>query len=223
MWGLFPFFYYDVLARIIPGAFTLAVALMLSETARRWTVIFAGKDSWQAIGVPLVLGGLSYVIGVMYEALGSIPFPLPRDCIEKKAFERARKQFIDETPNRNLPADLTDPSGSWKERGWRTQLWEKLVYEAARKDDMVSVLWHCHRFQGESKMFYHLFYPTLVLFFGSFFQCQIYTGIVAIFLMVGFVGCAFARDKRRWWQLLSFAEQLGWLKNKTLVTPFLCF
>ena len=58
MWGTFPFFYYDILARVIPGAFTLAAILILAPdaVASRWMNVFAGAETWKAVAVPLVLG-----------------------------------------------------------------------------------------------------------------------------------------------------------------------
>ncbi len=218
MWGLFPFFYYDILARVIPGAFTLAVILRLArhDVASRWINIFAGGETWKAVVVPLVLGGLSYVIGVMYEVLDSCPWLekyreyRPREFLDNRAFEAAWDRF---THTYTPPTDLGRLEKFHKEERWRTHLWERLVYEAARKDDMVSVFWHCHRFQGEYKLFYHLILPTLILGLVSPFQGHIYTGIVATVLTLFFILGAFRRDERRLWQLLSFAEQLDWLKD----------
>ena len=216
MWGIFPFFYYDVVARIMPGAFTLAVLELFPEIGSRWTSFFAGAESWKGVAVPLVLGGLSYMIGVMYEVLDSLPWLeafrryRPRDILDNRAFEVAWGRFAHtHTP----PTDLHRLQQFHVEEKQRTHLWERLVYEAARKGDMVSIFWHCHRFQGEYKMFYHLIYPTLLLVPCLIWQHHVWEGIGAIVLLVFFILGAFRRDERRWWQLLSFAEQLGWFED----------
>jgi hypothetical protein len=209
MWGLFPFFYYDVLARIIPGAFTLAVILKLlpSEVAGRW---IGNMESSR--GTPSSRWAL-YMIGVVYEVLDSFPWLgkyRPRDILDNRAFQAAWNRFEHTcTP----PTDVKRLTRLRNEERWRIRLWEKLVYEAARKVDMLSVFWHCHRFQGEYKMFYHLIYPALFLAAFSLCQRHICMGIGAIILMAFFIWGAFRRDERRWWQLLSFAEQLDWLKD----------
>jgi len=154
------------------------------------------------------------MIGVMYEVLDSFPWLerkyRPRDILDNRTFEAAWNRFErTHTP----PTELTRLDRFHKEERWRTHLWEKLVYEAARKGDMVSVFWHCHRFQAEYKMFYHLIYPTLILATVSLCQGQFYTGTGAIVLTTFFIWGAFRRDERRLWQLLTFAEQLDWLKD----------
>lgn len=177
--------------------------------------IFGGDETWKAIVVPLVLGGLSYMIGVMYEVLDSFPWlgkyreNRPRDILDNKAFEAAWHRF---SHTCMPPTELSRLETFRQDERCRTHLWEKLVLEAAQKGDKVSVLWHCHRFQGEYKIFYHLIYPTLILALFSLYERHLYTGIGAIVLMAFFIWGAFRRDERRWWQLLSFAEQLDWLK-----------
>jgi hypothetical protein len=223
---LFPFFYYDVLARIIPGAFTLAVFRVLEfipgNFVYSWMNIFAGdktwksvavplvdiftgSESWKSVVVPLLLGGLSYMIGVIYEALEF----LPRNTLDKIAFKAAWKRFRDKTTNMSSTELACLEKVRTNER-WRIHLWEKLVYYAARKSNMVSVFWHCHRFQGEYKMFCHLIYPTLILLVGSYCKGNHPAEMGAVVLIVLFVCGAYFRDARRWWQLLSFAEQLSW-------------
>lgn len=218
MSGLFPWFFYDVLARIIPGAFTMAVILKLvpDEVAWRWKniFIFVGDENWKTVVSPLVLGGLSYMIGLVYEVANSWP-PLRRvrEFLDNKAFGAAWHKFS-KSCKRCTERTLENLKLLKSERRSRNQLWERLVCESARKSEMVSVFWHCHRFQAEYKMFYHLMYPTLFLLAGlSFYRGHFWTGILAIGVTLVFFYCAYRRDERRWWQVLSFAEQLEWLKD----------
>ncbi len=67
----FPFFYYDLVARLIPGGATLA---LLSLTRLDLPSTWAEYVDWlwsatpgAAIMMPLVLGALSYGIGLIHE------------------------------------------------------------------------------------------------------------------------------------------------------------
>lgn len=70
---LIPFFRYDILARIVPGALTLAVLAFAGvELPPVWADLFRGNTSGSpipgsAVLVPLVCAGVCYVIGVLYE------------------------------------------------------------------------------------------------------------------------------------------------------------
>jgi hypothetical protein len=66
-----PFFYYDILSRIVPGAVTLSVLWQVQGFGPvDWFKSFVQsgeKDSWEKLVVPVLLVGLSYVIGVLFE------------------------------------------------------------------------------------------------------------------------------------------------------------
>jgi len=72
-----PFFYYDILARIVPGAATLAVVWdnkIAFHLPVAWLMKFANADGdWRKVVVPVALLGLSYVIGVVYEVADYFP------------------------------------------------------------------------------------------------------------------------------------------------------
>jgi hypothetical protein len=66
-----PFFYYDILSRIVPGAVALSVLWQLHGFGPvDWFKSFVqsgDKDSWEKLVVPVLLVGLCYVIGVLFE------------------------------------------------------------------------------------------------------------------------------------------------------------
>jgi hypothetical protein len=66
-----PFFYYDILSRIVPGAATLSVLWQVQGFGPvDWFKSFVQtgeKDSWEKLVVPILLVGLSYVVGVLFE------------------------------------------------------------------------------------------------------------------------------------------------------------
>ncbi|MBZ5524023.1 MAG: hypothetical protein LAP21_17440, partial [Acidobacteriia bacterium] len=69
MGKIIPFFHYDLLARIIPGAATLAAVFILGGSCVSRPLGFFSPDQWKTLGVPIVLGGLCYLVGVVYETL----------------------------------------------------------------------------------------------------------------------------------------------------------
>jgi len=68
-----PFFYYDILSRIVPGAATLAVVWPTKGFPPvdwlLWFVSTGEREGWEKLAVPIILLGLCYVIGVVYEVL----------------------------------------------------------------------------------------------------------------------------------------------------------
>ena len=68
-----PFFYYDILSRIVPGAATLSVLWQLQGFGPiDWFKSFVKsgeKDSWEKLVVPVLMIGLCYVIGVVFEVI----------------------------------------------------------------------------------------------------------------------------------------------------------
>ncbi len=73
-----PFFYYDIMSRIIPGAATLAVlSVIRSLPPISWLLSFTNRfaapglqttgQGWQTIAMPIVLLGVCYLIGTLFE------------------------------------------------------------------------------------------------------------------------------------------------------------
>jgi hypothetical protein len=213
MGALIPFFYYDLLARIVPGACTLATLLVIRDDfPRSWISELGGAEGWKAVVVPLALGGISYALGVVYEVMDyAPPFNWGRWYEDNRAFEVACNRFRETSPNAEKLSDVD-------RKRFGTGLWERLTLEAARKTDMSLVFAHCHRYQAEAKMFLHLVYPGILFAFLSFERARFWQGVLAVpvILLCCYVG--YRRDERRWWQVLSFSEQLGWFNPATPVT-----
>jgi hypothetical protein len=150
-----PFFYYDILARIVPGAMTLATLLSVRDRLpNSWKILFVGSESWKAVVVPLVLGALSYVIGVVYEAIyNAAPFKWIEFRAGDRDFEIAWRKFTGASPEN---AKLLTRATAEQRLSFRFRLWEKLTLEGGGNQEMGLVFAHCHRFQAEYKMFLHL-------------------------------------------------------------------
>lgn len=99
MGNIIPFFHYDLLARIVPGALTLSVLAYAGvELPNPWRPFFSAETAWGAVVIPLVLAGSSYAIGVLYEVLFAFPgLWHVRNWLASVAFDRAfrRERGID--------------------------------------------------------------------------------------------------------------------------------
>ena len=210
MKDIIPFFYYDIVARIIPGGITLAViAYGLSPVPFCLNSLVSQSGSWNGVLGSLVLGGFAYAIGVLFEGL--FAFLKLNSPLEKKAWERAALEC-------GLPREMVKDS---RKPPMRTLLWERLVRKAAQdsstkqfptESGMKEMFSHCHRFQAEYKMCQHLVVPALLFSYLTFDRGSAYIyKITGILLLVIFPLVSYSRDKRRWWQLLVFATDLGWL------------
>lgn len=65
-----PYFYADLIARMVPG--TVLIALIRITTLpmpEPWIVFFSSLGSAQAVVVPILFAGLAYVLGTVLEAL----------------------------------------------------------------------------------------------------------------------------------------------------------
>lgn len=91
MGNIIPFFYYDLLARIVPGALTLGVLAYAGvELPNPWRPFFSAETAWGAVVIPLVLAGSSYAIGVLYEVLLAVPgLSRVRGWLASVAFDHA--------------------------------------------------------------------------------------------------------------------------------------
>jgi hypothetical protein len=154
MGNIIPYFYYDIVARIIPGVVTLGVLAFAGPNLREsFSRSLAGSKDWNS---------------VLYEALFSLPvINWYKKFAERMAWESAVRKF-----------DKANGTTYEKESStFRTQAWEKLVLESALEPErMKSVFAHCHRFQAEAKMSQHLMiaalvFPVLAHFRGSPLGC----------------------------------------------------
>ena len=211
----FPFFYYDILSRMIPGAVTLATLSMIRGKLPQWWCAFlGGQQSWKAVIIPLLIGGLCYVVGVFYEATDYFPgvkwiVLLADDKAFASAWATANKL-------RKERREWLRKKSAQEVRRFKFEIWDRLVFIGGREAGMSAVLAHCHRFQAEHKMFLHLVYPTF-LFAAFSVVGGMWTRVcVSLFLIVPtFSYFSHSRNTRRWLQTLSFCEQLKLLENCT--------
>ncbi len=85
----FPFFHYDILARIMPGALTLAVMICAGVVLPdRLLDMLKSEKGWNPVLTPIVFAGASYGIGVLYEVF----FSLISEPLVRLAFAGACRQ-----------------------------------------------------------------------------------------------------------------------------------
>jgi len=217
-----PFFYYDILSRMVPGAATLAALFMIPydkmpPSWRRFLV--EGQQNWKAVIVPLLLGGLCYIVGVVFEgvdyAFGMKQLVLG---IDRKAFIGAwREVATDVDRNRRILIDehgkpLKGRSADQMDR-FRFRLWDTLVLLGGRDSGMGTAFAHCHRFQAEHKMFLHLIYPALFFAGLSVWYGRPNLAWVDLALIPILFYISHLRNVRRWLQVISFSKQLNLIEN----------
>lgn len=211
MGNLIPFFRYDILARIIPGAFTLCcLAYAGVEIPGAWDAIFesgpkAGTIPGGAVVVPLVCAGACYAIGLFYEvAFATRPLSLIADGIISGAYASAKEKKEDDDKA------FADEKASNHERAKTYKLWSDLVHEDAKEGERFA---HAHRFQAEAKMCLHSVIPAFALAgfalyyaWGIWCSQQLWELGLAILLVVILCCGAYAREWRRWLQTLIAAD-----------------
>jgi hypothetical protein len=212
MGDVIPFFYYDILARIIPGVMVLAVlrcgGLRMPEV---WGSLLTVR--WGTVMAPLAIAGAAYVIGVLLEAIWYIPgFRQLDEWVSNQAFDDAFREY-----KWLNPAPRPDSKVGEGLKRFPDAAWERLTLEGAEKPLVFA---HAHRFQAEMKLCRHALLPVagfvvLVLFNQS--DCSIQsTHIRCWYLVLGpttallFAWGAYARERRRWWQVLICADHFQW-------------
>lgn len=214
-----PFFYYDILARIVPGAATVATLHMLGKhLPNSWLVLFDGQQTWKAIVIPLALGAICYAIGVLYEAIDySWPVKLLVWWIDDRAFSNAQRTFGDDEEAERVTSTHAPAEEA---RRSRFHLWNTLVFEGARDPGFSSVFAHCHRYQAEHKMFLHLAYPSLLLATLCFASHMPIQAVIIFFVLVPtLIYVSFRRNERRWLQALSSDNYLRQMNNPKPLPP----
>lgn len=207
-----PFFYYDILSRMIPGGATLAALHMIrQELPGFWLTLFWGQETWKAVVVPIAIAGLCYVIGVFFEAIDYSAVMRPVVWwIDDKGWSNAlRVSGDDEKARREELQQLT----KLQMRRYRIRLWDTLVFEGARDMGFGTIFAHCHRFQAEHKMFLHLTYPALLTLVFSFAMGMPWRALIALATVAILVYVSYKRNERRWLQVLSSDRYLTQTKG----------
>jgi hypothetical protein len=230
-----PFFYYDILARIVPGAATLAVLWQLRCFGPiHWLKAFTKTgevDGWEKLVIPFILIGISYAIGVVFEVVDYIfDFDVPDDGKKWRVLQRRLvnpmmtlsvyvddRAFFSAVARRGNSA-LKKKCGDWKNNRAqitkrRSDLWERLTYQGGSDEKKKLIFAHCHRFQSEQKMFFHLIYPSLLFAFlwklrlSSYFPnpFPVRDFIISLVAALIFAFCCRSRCRRRWLQVVTFS------------------
>jgi len=195
-----PFFYYDILSRIIPGGLTLGVLAWVGVKAPEfWEKLRSpGQEGWRTVVVPLVYLGAAYCVGLLIEAISDFPgISRATNKLMDYAFYKAWKQY--ETPVRFADA------GQFEDRSRRQTLrfwaWEQVVFGSS--PSMFSL---AHRFQTEMKLFFHSIPACLVLAIAPLLKREpsacmktpLWLVVASLMLLAAYV-----REKRRWIQVLA--------------------
>lgn len=192
-----PFFYYDIVARIIPGGLVVAI---LALTQPEVSTFFSGGESWKTAAVPLALAGASYMVGVLLEVLFSDwGF---WEGVGDESFQLAIGNY---SWSSTMPKPKLDDLE--QSRRYRNKAWSYLVL--AGKEDQAQAFAHAHRFWAEAKMCLHCVWP---LFVASIILLQSQwwlLGISVFFAALAATKGVHSRDRRRWVQTLESIKHLG--------------
>jgi len=189
-----------------PGAAALATLFLIRDKMPpSWRSFFVdGQQNWKTVVVPLLLAGLCYVIGVIFEVVDYAPLMRSATlAIDATAFSQAWAEF---GGNRNQldgwPAEHL--------RRLRFHLWETLVFKGGCDVGTGTIFAHCHRFQAEYKMFLHFIYPAVLFaLFSVWAKRPLWWACVDLVVIVPILfGLAHLRNRRRWLQTVSFCKQL---------------
>jgi hypothetical protein len=202
-----PFFYYDIIARIIPGA--LMIAALRFAGARlpaEWTWMFQGGQAWENVVAGLICAGAAYVLGVIMEVI----FATPLEWLTNTTFKRAFDSYV-------WRRDWFKPrlSSSNDCRNYRRHSWNWATLRGAHEPLAFA---HAHRFQAETRLCAYSMLPALVFTIASVSGGRFcnFCSLPCIALPLGgifFMGImgwgAYSREKRRWIQVLVSADHFG--------------
>jgi hypothetical protein len=151
MGSAIPFFYADLIARVIPGAAVLAL-LQLTNLVAPLPWRFPDFGSAEPVVVPLLYGGLAYVIGGAFEFLSSGLL----ESLYVSAFRRASKTFpwtYSPKPEGGKTREARDLS--------RASFGHLIVNISGKETQAIS---HVIRFHSEAKMCFALSFILAAFF-----------------------------------------------------------
>ena len=190
-----PFFYFDIRARVIPGALCLALfGLFNMKVPQPYSFWFEGSEAWKAVVVPLLLVTGAYFLGDIIEATIRWSW----DILGYRAFQRA---FFRRNGKELEPSEFASK--------YRHSLWHWAVVTVSKEYPQAFI--HPHRFQSEAKMFLNSSVPAAIIL-GRLFYLQSHHLLASWLLSIlVFEACArlsFSCEIRRWVQVLGLAEEL---------------
>lgn len=219
----FPFFYYDLVARVIPGALLLTVLWLAGINLP--PPVTAAVSPEQGVLEPAILSliyfGACYAIGVAFE-VSTYFFDLRRR-VEQMCDRAFQDAIRDRRWRRSVPkldgnVEALDP------RWLRRHCWNWLQLHPQERRAPASI--HALRYTAESKMFLHmgragLFFPVMVLSHNVFVWARLETTWweapkVSFLLAVALGLSAFLvlsraaarRERQRWGSAIDALDEL---------------
>lgn len=175
-------------------------------------------QTWQTITVPVVLLGMCYMIGVVYEVFDYWwPIKRPVEIMDDEAFLWALNRHSDKADKALyewVQKCKTGDRSNFLElmgqiRCFKYGMWNDLLFLGGSKPEMGPLFAHCHRFQAEHKMFLHLIYPSMVFVALSFADGHVWQGFIGLGVTVMFSYSSRERNRRRWLQVLISSRRLS--------------
>jgi hypothetical protein len=197
-----PFFYYDVLARMIPGGLLLALLRAVGLRAPApWPDLLTGQEAWKAVLVPLVLAAMAYLLGALMDGFFRFFFKLA------ERFGRRQYQTVISEQVGLRPM----PPGASSVKNFQHDLWQWLALVAGPENTAAFSL--AHRFQAESRLFVLSSIPAAFGAGASVYHWLKIPGaswislVSGLVVLVAFIRSAFNSEKNRWiWALAAAAH-----------------
>src|SRR4029077_3062596 len=190
-----PFFYYDILTKMIPGSLLLAYfGVICRRASTSWLGLFSGaQGGWRTVVEPLVLAGAVYVLGSLIDAV----FRLLKlaDFFSAGAWKREREKALQQG-YLTLPRELNASK-------FHHAAWQWLALRIAPVNSPAFTL--AHRFQAEGRLL--LFSaPWVSLLVAHQLRSQLSPCtclVVGLVIFLSFTACGWNCETRRWVQVLA--------------------
>lgn len=195
-----PFFYYDVLARMVPGGMLLLCLRVAGLKAPPSIVDAVQGETWKAVIMPLVIAAMAYLAGALLD--GIFRFFSFAEWFGRRQYEMALKDFGKGIVLRPLPANASAEK-------FQHDAWQWLALKIGPKNTAAFSL--AHRFQAESRLFLLSSVPAAYLAF-SFLKIPCAAWVAAAFgigVFILFTSAAFNSERNRWIWTLAAISQLG--------------
>jgi hypothetical protein len=195
-----PFFYFDILARMIPGGLLLGLLRGANLQAPcPWPTLLAGQESWKAVIVPLIFAASAYLLGALLDGVFRWT-----TLAEKFGRQQYEKVLVENKGLRPIPATATAQK-------FQHDAWQWLALVVGQKNAAAFSL--AHRFQADSRLFVLSSVPASGLVGLSIAQRLTvpFAGWIAaagaIGVLVVFIVSAFNAENNRWiWTMAVIAQ-----------------
>lgn len=200
-----PFFYYDVLARMIPGGLLLALLRVAGlRTPACLAGVVTGQEPWKAVIMPLIVAAMAYLLGALLDGIF-------RFSTLAEKFGRRQYQLVLSADKGLSPVPATASS-----KNFQHDAWQWLALKVGPKNTAAFSL--AHRFQADSRLFILSAVPAASLAGLSVFEwlkisCAAWVAAgVGICVLLLFAISAFNSEKNRWiWTLAAIClEKAEW-------------